>query len=189
MKVSLTVKLKFLDWHNLRCWLNPRFEQKCLLHIVHWCYSWTVLWLALTILSGMKLDILLVSSSNNQFDSKFIFMCLKYLNCNCPSVSACFSRCFYGFLQCFSRFPVVFPLFPILDFALGTRLGGWGLCCVRTRGAVNMHLTSPRASENRKNVSSAAQTGVGFLSSIGYLGWPLVLQGVRFSSWESLMVH
>ena len=31
--------------------------------------------------------------------------------------SACFSRCFYGFLRCFSCFPALFPLFPILDFA------------------------------------------------------------------------
>ena len=30
--------------------------------------------------------------------------------------SACFSRCFYGFLRCFSCFPALFPLFPILDF-------------------------------------------------------------------------
>ena len=34
-----------------------------------------------------------------------------------PGVSACFAQCFYGFLRCFSFFPAVFALFPILDFA------------------------------------------------------------------------
>ena len=37
-----------------------------------------------------------------------------------PGVSACFFRCFYGFLGCFFCFPSLLPLFPILDFAVET---------------------------------------------------------------------
>ena len=37
-----------------------------------------------------------------------------------PGVSACFFQCFYGFLRCFFCFPSLFPLFPILDFAVET---------------------------------------------------------------------
>ena len=42
------------------------------------------------------------------------FLTISYV---APSVSTCFSRCFYGFLRCFFSFPAVFLLFPILDFA------------------------------------------------------------------------
>ena len=72
-------QLIFLYWHDLRCWLNPRFVRKRLSDIVHWYDSCTVFWLSLTILSGVKFDILVLSSSNNQFDCECIFMCFRYL--------------------------------------------------------------------------------------------------------------
>ena len=79
MTVSLTVELIFSDWHDLRCWLNPQSVWKHLLHIVHWYDSWTVYWLSLTILAGVRHDILVLSSSDNHFDFECIFMCFKHL--------------------------------------------------------------------------------------------------------------
>ena len=89
----------FLDWNDLRWWFNPRFVQKRLSHIVHWYDSRIVFWLSLTVLSGVKLEILVLNSSKNQFDFKYMFMCFKYfrswgLSCsrtialeeNCPRI-------------------------------------------------------------------------------------------------------
>ena len=41
--------------------------------------SWIVFWLSLTVLSDVKLDIFVLSSCNNHFDSEFIFMCFQHL--------------------------------------------------------------------------------------------------------------
>ena len=47
--------------------------------ITNYLDSWIVFWLSLTVLSDVKLDIFVLSSSNNQFDSECIFMCFRHL--------------------------------------------------------------------------------------------------------------